>query len=70
MLYPVPELPDDTPIENVRLPLMKCSRRIRAIVSSISIPNHLLYSKAGCATGQTIGGALPHPECYWTTSRR
>jgi hypothetical protein len=25
-----------------RLALIKCSRRIRAIVSTISIPNHLL----------------------------
>jgi hypothetical protein len=29
---------------------MKCSRRIRAIVSTISIPNHLLCYKAGRAT--------------------
>jgi hypothetical protein len=31
---------------------MKCSRRIRAIVSTISIPDHLLHSKAGSATAQ------------------
>jgi hypothetical protein len=42
------------------LPLMKCSRRIRAIVSTISIPNHLLRYKAGSATDQTVGGQ------FWT----
>ena len=39
-------------------PLMKCSRRIRAIVSTISIPNHLLRSKGGSAIDQPIGGAI------------
>ena len=38
------------------LPLMKCSGQIRAIVSTISIPNHLLRSKAGSATDQPVGG--------------
>jgi hypothetical protein len=37
-------------ISLIVLPLMKCSRRIRAIVSTISIPNHLLRYKAGSAT--------------------
>lgn len=36
------------------LPLMKCSRRIRAIVSTISIPDHLLRYKAGSATDQYV----------------
>jgi hypothetical protein len=26
--------------------------------------------KAGAKASTPIGGALPHPECYWTTSRR
>ncbi|UPK05776.1 hypothetical protein IVB05_09440 [Bradyrhizobium sp. 170] len=34
--------------------LMKCSRRIRAIVSPIGIPNHLLHSKAGSPTAQCM----------------
>src|ERR1700735_5421670 len=42
------------------LPLMKCSRRIRAIVSTTSIPNHLLHSKAGSATDLSQGGQ------FWT----
>jgi hypothetical protein len=42
------------------LPLMKCSRRIRAIVSTISIPDHLLHYKAGSATDQPVGGQ------FWT----
>jgi hypothetical protein len=33
-----------------RLTPMKCSRRIRAIVSLTIVPNHLLQSKAGRAT--------------------
>jgi hypothetical protein len=77
----VPEHPQVPAISLIVLPLIKCSRRIRAIVSTTSIPHHLLPSKAGSATGQPIGGqfgrrspssggALPHPECYWTTSRR
>ncbi|MDR6305651.1 hypothetical protein GGQ85_003375 [Nitrobacter vulgaris] len=37
-------------ISLIVLPLMKCSRRIRAIVSTISIPDHLLHDKAGSAT--------------------
>jgi hypothetical protein len=36
--------------------VQKCSRRIRAIVSTISIPDHLLRSKAGSATDQPVGG--------------
>jgi hypothetical protein len=43
------------------LPLMKCSRRIRAIVSTTSIPDHLLQSKAGSAAVQPIGGGQ-----FWT----
>ena len=39
---------------------MKCSRLIRAIVSTISIPNHLLRYKAGSATDQSVGGQ------FWT----
>ncbi len=35
-------------------------RRIRAIVSTISIPSHLLRSKAGSATDQPVGGQ------FWT----
>jgi hypothetical protein len=42
------------------LPLVKCSRCIRAIVSTTSIPNHLLRSKAGSATDLTGGGQ------FWT----
>src|SRR5437868_3824152 len=38
----------------------KCSRLTRAIVSTISIPNHLLHSKAGSATDQPVGGQ------FWT----
>jgi hypothetical protein len=40
-------------ISLIVLPLMKCSRRIRAIVSTISIPHHLLHDKAGSATAPT-----------------
>src|SRR5438105_11253014 len=47
-------------ISLIVLPLIKCSRRIRAIVSTTSIPHHLLRSKAGSATGQPIGGQ------FWT----
>src|SRR3982074_3949509 len=47
-------------ISLIVLPLMKCSRRIRAIVSTISIPNHLLHYKAGSATDQPVGGQ------FWT----
>ena len=47
-------------ISLIVLPLMKCSRRIRAIVSTTSIPDHLLHSKAGSATDQPIGGQ------FWT----
>src|SRR5271163_661038 len=43
-------------ISLIVLPLMKCSRRIRAIVSTTSIPNHPLHSKAGSATDLSIGG--------------
>jgi hypothetical protein len=39
---------------------MKCSRLIRAIVSTISIPSHLLRYKAGSATDQSVGGQ------FWT----
>jgi hypothetical protein len=47
-------------ISLIVLPLMKCSRRIRAIVSTTSIPNHLLRYKAGSATDQSVGGQ------FWT----
>ena len=47
-------------ISLIVLPLMKCSRRIRAIVSTISIPNHLLHYKAGSATDQPVAGQ------FWT----
>ena len=47
-------------ISLIVLPLMKCSRRIRAIVSTVSIPNHLLRFKAGSATDQPVGGQ------FWT----
>ena len=47
-------------ISLIVLPLMKCSRRIRAIVSTISIPDHLLHYKAGSATDQPVGGQ------FWT----
>jgi len=33
---------------------MKYSRRIRAIVSTTSIPDHLLHSRAGRATDQSV----------------
>jgi hypothetical protein len=39
-------------ISLIVLPLMKCSRRIRAIVSTISISDHLLRYEAGSATDQ------------------
>src|SRR5690606_23286877 len=42
-------------ISLIVLPLMKCSRRIRAIVSTISIPDHLLHDKAGSATANLQG---------------
>lgn len=42
------------------LPLMRCSRRIRAIVSTICIPDHLLLYQAGSATAQSRGGQ------FWT----
>jgi hypothetical protein len=42
-------------ISLIVLPLMKCSRRIRAIVSTTNIPNHLPHSKAGSATDLPIG---------------
>ena len=45
-------------ISLIVLPLMKCSRRIRAIVSTISIPDHLLHDKAGSATDQPVGVIL------------
>src|SRR5436190_4620670 len=48
-------------ISLIVLPLIKCSRRIRAIVSTTSIPHHLLRSKAGSATGQPIGGQFWKP---------
>src|SRR6476646_4479808 len=47
-------------ISLIVLPLMKCSRRIRAIVSTISIPDHLLHYKAGRPTDQPVGGQ------FWT----
>src|SRR3981189_3352385 len=47
-------------ISLIVLPLMKCSRLIRAIVSTISIPNHLLRYKAGSAIDQSVGGQ------FWT----
>jgi hypothetical protein len=49
-------------ISLIVLPLMKCSRRIRAIVSTISIPDHLLRYKAGRATAQSIGGQFCRPN--------
>ena len=45
------------------LPLMKCSRRIRAIVSTTSVLRHLLCYEAGSATDQPVGDqfwALTH----------
>jgi hypothetical protein len=39
-----------------RLALDEVSRRIRAIVSTTNIPNHLLHSKAGSATDLTVEG--------------
>ncbi len=48
-------------ISLIVLPVIKSSRRIRAIVSTTSIPHHLLPSKAGSATGQPIGGRLLTP---------
>src|SRR4029453_13206341 len=42
-------------ISLIVLPLMKCSRRIRAIVSTTSIPDHLLHSKAGSQKDQAGG---------------
>src|SRR5450759_1790704 len=53
-------------ISLIVLPLMKCSRRIRAIVSTISIPNHLLRSKAGSATGQPIAVSYTHLRAHET----
>src|ERR1700737_5452820 len=49
-------------ISLIVLPLMKCSRLIRAIVSTISIPNHLLRYKAGSATDQSVGGSILQAE--------
>jgi hypothetical protein len=45
-------------ISLIVLPLMKCSRRIRAIVSTIRIPDHLLHDEAGSATDQPVGGQI------------
>jgi hypothetical protein len=40
----------------IDFPLIKCSRRIRPIVSTISIPHRPLQTKAGSPTGQNQGG--------------
>ena len=45
-------------ISLIVLPLMKCSRRIRPIVSTVSIPHHPLGIKAGSATGQLVRGSI------------
>src|ERR1700733_14289003 len=50
------------------LPLMKCSRRIRAIVSTTSILNHLLHSKAGSATDLSQGGQFWALTQIWCSS--
>src|SRR6516164_3969418 len=54
----------DTPrsraISLIVLPLTKCSRRIRAIVSTTSIPDHPLESKREACDSHTSGGQ------FWT----
>src|SRR6202012_1017746 len=48
-------------ISLIVLPLMKCSRRIRALVSTTSILHHLLCYEAGSATDHPIGGQFWAP---------
>src|SRR5205085_61498 len=54
------------------LPLIKCSRRIRAIVSSTSIPPHLLRLNAGSANRQPIAvhSEQPLPHRRWDPKAR
>src|SRR6202522_2184359 len=40
---------------------MKCSRRIRPIVSTISIPHRPLHAKAGSRTNRKFGGQSSTP---------
>jgi hypothetical protein len=47
-------------ISLIDFPLIKCSRRIRPIVSTISIPHRPLQTKAGSPAGQNQGGQ------FWT----
>ena len=45
-------------ISLIVLPLMKCSRRIRAIVSTTSIPDHLLHSQSRQRNSPTYRGSI------------